>query len=65
MAAGRDKEKMLKSFLAAVILSASVERCFVSRMPDCFWYDSGGNDSGGESGCGIDTGAGGNGGVII
>ena len=33
MAAGRDK-KMLKSLLAAELLSASVERCFVSRMRD-------------------------------
>ena len=30
-----------------------------------FWYDSGGNNTGGGSGCGIDTGCGGNGGVII
>ena len=33
MAAGRDKKK-LKSFLAAVLLSASVERCFVFRRRD-------------------------------
>ena len=31
MAAGRDK-KMCKSFMAAVLLSASVKRFFVSRM---------------------------------
>ena len=37
MAAGRDEDKkMLKSFLATVLLSASVERCFVSRMRDFF-----------------------------
>ena len=29
-------KKMLKSFLAAVLLSALVERCFVSRMRDFF-----------------------------
>ena len=28
---------MLKSFLAAVILSATVDRCFVSRMRDFFF----------------------------
>ena len=35
-AAGKDK-KMLKSFLAAVQLSASVERFFVSPMRDFFY----------------------------
>ena len=35
-AAGRDK-KLHKSFLAAVLLYASVERCFVSRMRDFFY----------------------------
>ena len=29
-------QKMLKTFLAAVLLSAMVERCFVSRMRDFF-----------------------------
>ena len=36
-AAGRGK-KMLKSFLVAVLLSASVEKFFVSRMRDFFCY---------------------------
>ena len=31
---GWRKKRMLKSFLAAVLLSASVEKCFVSRMRD-------------------------------
>ena len=31
---GMKKKRMLKSFLAAVLLSASVKRCFVSRMRD-------------------------------
>ena len=31
---GEGFKKMLKGFLAAVLLSASVERCFVSRMRD-------------------------------
>ena len=31
--------KMLKSFLAAVLLSALVQRCFVSRMQDFFVCD--------------------------
>ena len=37
MAAGRDKKKMLKSFLGAVILSTTVKRCFVFRMQDFFF----------------------------
>ena len=36
MVAGRDEKKMLKGFLAAVLLSASVKRCFVSCMRDFF-----------------------------
>ena len=32
---------MFKSFLAAVLLSASVERCFVSRMRDFSFLFSG------------------------
>ena len=31
---GMKKKRMLKSFLAVVLLSASVERCFVSRIRD-------------------------------
>ena len=36
MAAGRDKKKCFKSFLAAVLLSTWFERCFVSNMRDFF-----------------------------
>ena len=36
-AAGRGNKKMLKSFLPAVLLSASVERFFVSHKRDFFW----------------------------
>ena len=37
-AAGTGKKKMLKRFLAAVLLTASVERFFVSRMRDFLVY---------------------------
>ena len=40
MATGWDNKKMLKSFLAAVLLSATVERCFVSRMRDFFFLNN-------------------------